>query len=64
MNNGLYFCTQKDNTCIKKDTCKRYIEAKNNYHAPLFNMACAEFNNYVLYIKIDEVKDNEERQSV
>lgn len=60
MNNNLYFCTQEDNTCIKKDTCKRYVEYiddGNNYHATLFNMACTEDNNYVLYMKTEEVND-------
>lgn len=62
MNNNLYFCTQENNTCIKKDICERYVGYTNkegNYHAPLFNTACTESNNYVLYIKAEEVKDNE-----
>ena len=57
MNNNLYFCTQENNTCIKKDTCKRYMEyinQENNCHASLFKTACTEKNNYVLYMKIEE----------
>lgn len=60
MNNNLYFCTHEYNTCIKKDTCKRYVDytnEENNCHATLFNTACTEDNNYVLYMKVEEVKE-------
>lgn len=63
MNSNLYFCTNEENTCSKKDTCKRYVEyinEENNCHAPLFNRACNEDNNYVLYMKHEETTKEED----
>ena len=51
---GLYYCTPTNNTCNKKDSCKRYVQAENNVHATLFKMVCNEDNNYVLFIEHKE----------
>ena len=51
MNDLLYFCTRDNNTCPKKETCGRYLEAENKNIATLFKMSCTERNNYVLYIE-------------
>lgn len=53
---NIYHCTQDNNTCIKKEECKRYIEAESNNHATLFKVACTEDNNYVLFIKYETEK--------
>ena len=54
----LYFCTQENNTCPKKELCKRYINVENEVHTTLFNMACTESNNYVLFIKAAKEGEN------
>lgn len=57
MNNKIYYCTQEDNYCPKKEECKRFIEAENQDTATLFKVACTENNNYVLFMNYE--KDNE-----
>ena len=55
----IYNCTQNNNRCPKKDSCKRYIQAKDNeYSASLSKMACTENNNYLLYIKYEQKEDD------
>ena len=54
MPDTLYYCTQTNNTCAKKDICKRYVQAENNVHATLFKAACIEDNNYILFIEHEE----------
>jgi hypothetical protein len=59
MPSTLYFCTQDNNTCPKKESCKRYINIENEVHATLFNTACTADNNYVLFIQAEkEVTNN------
>lgn len=53
MADSLYYCTQENNDCIKKDTCKRYIESENKDKTTLFKMACTENNDYVLFIQYE-----------
>ena len=62
MADALYYCTRNNNTCSKKETCKRYIEANGNSNATLFKNACIENNNYVLYIE-SEKENSEENGS-
>ena len=56
---SLYYCTPTNNTCIKKDTCKRYVQAKNNVCTTLFKMVCNDNNDHILYIKHQDEGDNE-----
>ena len=56
---SIYYCTAKNNTCIKKDKCKRYVDAKGKNNATLFKFACTENNNYLLFMDKDIiVKEN------
>lgn len=56
MNDLLYYCTRDNNTCSKKETCERYLEADNKNSATLFKLSCTENNNYILYIKQEKDK--------
>lgn len=57
MYDNIYYCRNAENTCSKKDSCLRYLDAKNNPVSTLFKYACTEKNNYVLYIHKDvEIK--------
>lgn len=60
MSDAIYYCTNKNNTCQKKESCKRYLDVDGKNHATLFKMACTENNNYILYIKKEG--DNSDRQ--
>lgn len=60
MSDAIYYCTNKNNTCKKKESCKRYLDVDGKNHATLFKMACTENNNYILYIKKEG--DNSDRQ--
>ena len=53
----LYFCTQENNTCPKKESCKRYINTENEVHTTLFNTACTNKNNYVLFIQTENKEE-------
>ena len=54
MNDKIYYCTQENNDCPRKEECKRFMEAENQDTATLFKMACTEDNNYVLFMNYDE----------
>lgn len=58
---SLYYCTNENNTCSKKENCKRYMEVEGNNHATLFKMACTEDNDYVLFIEHEEIKENNDK---
>lgn len=49
--NGIYYCTNENNNCPKKDTCKRYKSVGDNPSSTLYKEACTKKNNYILYIK-------------
>ena len=59
--NSLYYCTQENNTCSKKECCERYIESENKNCATLFKAACTEDNEYVLFIEYEK-KEEENNQ--
>ena len=56
----IYYCTKENNTCIKKEDCKRYVDAENKNHATLFKVSCTEDNDYVLFINHEEEKETAE----
>ena len=55
MSDLLYYCTQDNNICPKKDECLRYVNAENKNNTTLFKMSCTEDNDYVLFIKHEQV---------
>lgn len=54
MADSIYYCVKENNDCIKKDTCKRYIESEDKDKTTLFKMACTENNDYVLFIQYEK----------
>ena len=63
MNNKIYYCTQENNYCPKKEECKRFIEAENQDTATLFKVACTEDNDYVLFMKHKENNEDIEKEN-
>lgn len=55
---SLYYCTNENNTCPKKDECERFIDAEENCNTTLYKESCTEQNNYILFIK-NEQKESE-----
>lgn len=47
-------CTHTNNSCPKKETCERYLNANENNSTDLFNRACTRKNNYSLYEESEE----------
>lgn len=64
----LYYicCTIENNNCLKKEQCKRYLNAENNSCTTLFKYACTEENNYHLFMEKEEDGNikNEEQETV
>lgn len=56
MSDLIYYCTNENNTCPKKDSCKRYLEMASHpdTNTTLFKIACTKDNEYVLYIEKEE----------
>lgn len=52
---SLYYCTNENNTCTKREECKRYSNNnEDNCHTTLFKEMCTESNNYILFINKQE----------
>lgn len=52
MNNGIYCCTNENNSCEKREECMRYIHAKDSpIQATLFKSMCVKSNGYILFIQ-------------
>lgn len=59
----IYFCTQENNTCPKKEECKRYMDLKeDDCHATLFKVSCTEDNDYILFMKHEKIKEEGENR--
>lgn len=63
MADTLYYCTQDNNDCPKKEECKRYININNEIHTTLFKIACTDENNRILFLNKLQEGDNNERQN-
>ena len=59
MPDALYYCAQENNTCVKRESCKRYINSENQCCATLFKNACNENNEYILFIENDSPAQEE-----
>ena len=55
----IYYCTQENNTCPKKEECKRFVNAEGKNNATLFKVSCTENNDYLLFIKYIEEKEDD-----
>lgn len=62
MPDGLYYCTNENNTCPKRDDCKRFLDSFNNQNctATLFKVACTQDNKYVLFLSKNKEPQKEE----
>ena len=58
---AIYYCTKENNTCIKKEECKRYINKENDIAATLYKAACTDQNNYLLFIKSENNENDNGR---
>jgi len=52
-----YCCTQENNNCPNKETCMRYLNAESEPHTTLYKYSCTEDNNYHLFMKKENTKD-------
>ena len=59
MTSSIYYCTQDNNTCSKKEECVRYTKAENQCQATLFKAACTKDNNHILFIKYEKTEEGE-----
>lgn len=47
----VYYCTKENNTCPKREECKRYIESDDKECiTTLYKVACTDNNEYVLFM--------------
>ena len=64
MYDHIYYCRNEGNTCDKKDTCLRYLNAVDHPVAALFKASCTLNNEYLLYINKDKIiKKGDENES-
>ena len=61
MSDLIYYCKQDDNnTCSKKEECKRYMECTvEKPQATLYKISCTEDNNFLLFIKYKPILQEE-----
>lgn len=55
-----YCCTQENNNCPNKESCMRYLNAESEPHTTLYKYACTEENNYHLYMKKENTKNEDD----
>ena len=55
-----YCCTQENNNCPNKETCMRFLNAESEPHTTLYKYACTEENNYHLYMKKENTKNEDD----
>ena len=60
MYDNIYYCRNAENTCPKKNTCLRYLDATDQPVATLFKCSCTDKNNYQVYILKEQEKENAE----
>jgi hypothetical protein len=60
MYDNIYYCRNANNTCEKRDTCLRYLNAADNPTATLFKCACTSNNQYLLYINKSKETESED----
>lgn len=57
----VYYCKKENNTCPKREECKRYMEADDKECvSTLFKFSCTENNNFLLYMKHEKDKKKED----
>lgn len=54
---SIYYCTNENNKCPKKEECKRYLEIDMDCCATLFKRVCTKDNNYILFMKAEKEKN-------
>jgi len=55
-----YCCTQENNNCPNKETCMRFLNAESEPYTTLYKYACTEENNYHLYMKKENTKNEDD----
>lgn len=57
----IIYCDKgKENTCPKKEYCKRYLRADEHVSLKLYKTSCTKDNNFLLFLKenVDSGKEN------
>lgn len=58
----IYYCKKENNTCPKREECKRYMEADGKECVTtLFKLSCTENNNFLLYMKYENKEKKEDK---
>lgn len=55
-----YCCTQENNNCPNKESCMRFLNAELEPHTTLYKYSCTEKNNYHLYMKKENTKNEDD----
>lgn len=59
MADKIYYCIKENNTCPKRDTCKRYVDSdSHDSKTTLFKNACTEDNKRLLFIEADHIEED------
>lgn len=56
MADKIYYCIKENNTCPKRNTCKRYADSDlHDSKTTLFKNMCTEENKRILFIKAEHI---------
>lgn len=56
----IYYCVKENNSCPKRNQCKRYLDSdSHNCKSTLYKNACADDNNRILFIEIENISTDD-----
>lgn len=56
----IYYCVKENNSCPKRNQCKRYLDSdSHNCKSTLYKNACTDDNNRILFIEIENISTDD-----
>lgn len=64
MTDLIYYCSKENNDCPKRNECERYLDSDSHTSkTTLFKASCTEQNNRILFIKREDIDENNSKES-
>lgn len=56
----IYYCVKENNSCPKRNQCKRYLDSDSHKcKSTLYKNACTDDNNRILFIEIENISTDD-----